>query len=69
MTDTEIIEIGESIKWVYLPMQDQIIAFARLIEKQVREEDAAIAEEFNTFPCALSTVGKTIAAAILESGK
>jgi hypothetical protein len=45
MTDLEIIETGESIKWVYLPMQDQIIAFARLIAAAQREIDAGICEK------------------------
>ena len=54
MTDDQIIEIAEQMfdtttdargRKAYDGDNHQVLAFARLIEKQVKEEDACIAEE------------------------
>jgi hypothetical protein len=43
LTDDQILEIAKQVTWRYpSPQNESLIAFARLIEKQVREEDARI---------------------------
>ena len=45
----------------YDPVWGQVVSAFCVGAKIERERCAKIAEEFNTFPCALSTVGKSIA--------
>jgi len=72
MKDAEIIEMAKQVTWRYpSPQNESLIAFARLIEKQVREDCAKEVDDFRkrkyNNECDIS-VAHDCAAAIRKGG-